>query len=212
MQDLYGGADPEHRLDVRIVTELAWHNLFIRHMLRRPARHELDGFVHEFTIIDCPSFKADPARHGCRTETVIAINYTKRLILIGNSAYAGEIKKSVFTLLNYILPGKGVMAMHCSANHADWRHRRYRHLLRPVGHRQDHAFGRHLARADRRRRTRLVRKGHLQLRRRLLRQDHQPQPGRRTRNLRHHLEVRARWSKTWSSTPRRSNSTLKTTA
>ncbi len=118
VQDLYAGADPEHRLDVRVVTELAWHGLFIRHLLRRPAREELDGFVPEFTIINCPSFKADPAKHGCRTDTVIALNFEKKLILIGNTAYAGENKKSVFTLLNYILPEKGVMAMHCSANHA----------------------------------------------------------------------------------------------
>jgi phosphoenolpyruvate carboxykinase (ATP) len=118
VQDLYGGADPAHRLDVRVVTELAWHGLFIRHLLRRPARDELDSFVPEWTIINCPSFKADPARHGCRTETVIALNFDRKLILIANTAYAGENKKSVFTLLNYILPGKGVMPMHCSANHA----------------------------------------------------------------------------------------------
>ena len=118
VQDLYGGADPAHRLDVRVVSELAWHNLFIRHLLRRPSRAELDTFVPEWTIINCPSFKADPARHGCRTETVIALNFDRKLILIGNTAYAGENKKAVFTLLNYILPGKGVMAMHCSANHA----------------------------------------------------------------------------------------------
>ncbi|PPB82257.1 phosphoenolpyruvate carboxykinase (ATP) [Albidovulum inexpectatum] len=118
VQDLYAGADPEHRLDVRVVTELAWHGLFSRHLLRRPAREELDDFIPEFTIINCPGFKADPARHGCRSETVIAINFDRKLILIGNTAYAGEIKKSVFTLLNYILPGKGVMSMHCSANHA----------------------------------------------------------------------------------------------
>ncbi len=118
VQDLYAGADPEHRLDVRMVTELAWHGLFIRHLLRRPERSELDDFIPEFTIINCPSFKADPAKHGCRSETVIALNFDKKLILIGNTAYAGENKKSVFTLLNYILPGKGVMAMHCSANHA----------------------------------------------------------------------------------------------
>lgn len=118
VQDLYAGADPEHRLDVRVVAELAWHGLFIRHLLRRPARDELDSFVPEFTIINCPSFKADPERHGCRSETVIALNFEKKLILIGNTAYAGENKKAVFTLLNYILPGKGVMAMHCSANHA----------------------------------------------------------------------------------------------
>ncbi|MCV2867769.1 phosphoenolpyruvate carboxykinase [Defluviimonas sp. WL0002] len=118
VQDLFGGADPEHRLDVRVVTELAWHGLFIRHLLRRPSREELDSFIPEFTIINCPSFKADPARHGCRSETVIALNFDRKLILIANTAYAGENKKSVFTLLNYILPGKGVMAMHCSANHA----------------------------------------------------------------------------------------------
>lgn len=118
VQDLFGGADPEHRLDVRVVSELAWHNLFIRHLLRRPDAEELTSFVPEFTIINCPSFKADPARHGCASETVIALNFEKKLILIGNTEYAGENKKSVFTLLNYILPGKGVMAMHCSANHA----------------------------------------------------------------------------------------------
>ena len=118
VQDLFGGADPANRLDVRIVTELAWHSLFSRTMLRRPERAELDSFTAEFTIINCPSFKADPERHGCRTDTVIALNFDKKLILIGNTEYAGEIKKSVFTLLNYILPGKGIMAMHCSANHA----------------------------------------------------------------------------------------------
>ncbi|WP_114965282.1 phosphoenolpyruvate carboxykinase [Alkalilacustris brevis] len=118
VQDLYAGADPDYRLDVRLVTELAWHGLFIRHLLRRPSREELDVFVPEFTIVNCPTFYADPERHGCRSETVIAMNYEKKLILIGGSAYAGENKKSVFTLLNYLLPEQGVMPMHCSANHA----------------------------------------------------------------------------------------------
>ncbi len=118
VQDLFGGSDPSHRLDVRVVTELAWHALFIRHLLRRPDREELDGFTPEFTIINCPSFKADPERHGCRSETVIALNFDKKMILIGGTEYAGENKKSVFTLLNYLLPEKGVMPMHCSANHA----------------------------------------------------------------------------------------------
>ena len=118
VQDLFGGADPVHRLDVRMVTELAWHGLFIRHLLRRPERAELDHFVPDWTVINCPSFKADPARHGCRSETVIAMNFDAKLILIANTAYAGENKKSVFTLLNYLLPEKGVMPMHCSANHA----------------------------------------------------------------------------------------------
>ena len=118
VQDLYAGADPIHRLDVRMVTELAWHSLFIRHLLRRPERAELDGFSPDWTVINCPSFKADPARHGCLSETVIALNFDHKLILIGGTEYAGENKKAVFTLLNYLLPEKGVMAMHCSANHA----------------------------------------------------------------------------------------------
>jgi phosphoenolpyruvate carboxykinase (ATP) len=118
VQDLYAGADPIHRVDVRMVTELAWHGLFIRHLLRRPERAELDSFEPAWTVINCPSFKADPARHGCHSETVIALNFDRKLILIANTAYAGENKKAVFTLLNYLLPEKGVMAMHCSANHA----------------------------------------------------------------------------------------------
>lgn len=116
VQDLYGGSQPEHRVNVRVVNALAWHNLFIRTMLVRPKVHELPGFVPDFTIIDLPEFRADPARHGCRTETVIAISISERLILIGGTRYAGEMKKSVFGLLNYLLPEKGVMPMHCSAN------------------------------------------------------------------------------------------------
>ncbi len=116
VQDLYGGADPRYRIKVRVVTEYAWHALFIRHLLRRPAVAELAGFVPELTIINLPSFKADPARHGTRTETVIAGDLTNGLVLIGNTQYAGETKKSVFGVLNYLLPDKGVMPMHCSAN------------------------------------------------------------------------------------------------
>jgi len=118
VQDLFAGADPALRLDVRVVAELAWHGLFIRHLLRRPTPDEVDSFVPQWTIINCPSFTADPARHGCRSSTVIVLNFDKRLILIANTAYAGENKKSVFTLLNYLLPEQGVMPMHCSANHA----------------------------------------------------------------------------------------------
>ena len=121
VQDLYGGADPAHRLDVRVVTELAWHSLFIRHLLRRPAAEELAGFEPSFLIVNCPSFRADPERHGCRSEVVIAINFERRVVLIGGTEYAGENKKSVFTLLNYLLPAEGVMPMHCSANHAPGR-------------------------------------------------------------------------------------------
>lgn len=114
--DLYGGSQPEHRVRVRVINELAWHNLFIRTLLVRPAPDELHGFEPEFTIIDLPSFRADPARHGTRSETVIAVNLTERMILIGGTAYAGEMKKSVFGILNYLLPAEGVMPMHCSAN------------------------------------------------------------------------------------------------
>jgi len=116
VQDLFGGADPEHRLPCRIVTEYAWHALFIRHLLRRPEDSELAGFLPEFTVVNLPSFRAAPDYHGVRSETVIACNFTKRIVLIGGTSYAGETKKSVFSFLNYILPAKGVMPMHCSAN------------------------------------------------------------------------------------------------
>ncbi|WP_226664281.1 phosphoenolpyruvate carboxykinase [Alteriqipengyuania lutimaris] len=114
--DLFGGSQPEYRVNVRVINELAWHNQFIRTLLVRPTAEELAGFVPEYTIIDLPSFKADPARHGCRSETVIAVNLAEKLILIGGTKYAGEMKKSVFGVLNYLLPPKGVMPMHCSAN------------------------------------------------------------------------------------------------
>ncbi|MBS0254328.1 MAG: phosphoenolpyruvate carboxykinase, partial [Proteobacteria bacterium] len=114
--DLFGGSQPEHRVNVRVINEFAWHNLFIRTLLVRPTAAELEGFAPEYTIIDLPGFRADPARHGCRSETVIAVNLTEKLILIGGTAYAGEMKKSVFGILNYLLPVKGVMPMHCSAN------------------------------------------------------------------------------------------------
>ena len=116
VQDLYGGSQPEHRVTVRVINEYAWHSLFIRTMLVRPEAGDLQGFVPEFTIIDLPSFRADPARHGCRGETVIAVNLTEKLILIGGTEYGGEMKKSVFGLLNFLLPEDGIMPMHCSAN------------------------------------------------------------------------------------------------
>lgn len=116
VQELFGGADLDHRLPVRVVNELAWHSLFIRHLLRIPTTEEYAGFAHEFTIINSPSFRADPAKHGTVSETVIAVNLTKKIVLIGGTSYAGETKKSVFTILNYLLPAKGVMPMHCSVN------------------------------------------------------------------------------------------------
>ena len=116
VQDLYGGSQPEHRVRVRVINELAWHNLFIRTLLVRPTKGELAGFEPEYTIVDLPSFRADPERHGTRSETVIAVSLSEKLILIGGTAYAGEMKKSVFGILNYLLPPTRVMPMHCSAN------------------------------------------------------------------------------------------------
>ncbi|MCB1419041.1 MAG: phosphoenolpyruvate carboxykinase, partial [Notoacmeibacter sp.] len=116
VQDLVGGADEANSLPTRVITEFAWHNLFIRNLLIRPERSALASFLPKMTIIDLPSFKADPARHGCRTETVIAVDLTRMIVLIGGTSYAGEMKKSVFTALNYLLPESKVMPMHCSAN------------------------------------------------------------------------------------------------
>lgn len=114
--DLFGGSQADHRVNVRVINELAWHNLFIRTLLVRPSDVELADFLPEYTIIDLPTFRADPGKYGARSETVIAVNFTEKLILIGGTAYAGEMKKSVFGILNYLLPVKGVMPMHCSAN------------------------------------------------------------------------------------------------
>ena len=115
-KDLFGGADLTHRISVRIVTEYAWHSLFVNQLLIRPTAEQLKHFAPEFTIVDLPSFTADPKKYGCRSETVIAVNFTKKMILIGGTSYAGEMKKSVFTIMNYLLPAKRVMSMHCSAN------------------------------------------------------------------------------------------------
>ena len=116
VQDLFGGSQPEHRVNVRVITELAWHSLFIRTLLVRPDTSALADLLPEFIIVDLPSFKADPLRHGSRGETIIAVDFTGRTILIGGTKYAGEMKKSVFSILNYLLPPQGVMPMHCSAN------------------------------------------------------------------------------------------------
>ncbi|MDE8654665.1 phosphoenolpyruvate carboxykinase [Novosphingobium album (ex Liu et al. 2023)] len=116
VQDLFGGSQAEYRIGVRVVTELAWHSQFVRTMLVRPTESELLHFAADYTIIDLPSFRADPERHGCRSETVVAVDFMQRLILIGGTGYAGEMKKAVFSVLNYVLPQRGVMPMHCSAN------------------------------------------------------------------------------------------------
>ncbi len=117
-QDLYGGADPTYRIKVRVFTEYAWHSLFIRQLLIRPELAELAAFTPELTIIDLPSFKPDAKRHGGRegSDTQVAIDFTNKIVLICGSSYAGEMKKSVFTTLNFYLPAQNVVPMHCSAN------------------------------------------------------------------------------------------------
>ncbi|HZD89683.1 MAG TPA: phosphoenolpyruvate carboxykinase [Pseudolabrys sp.] len=117
-QDLYGGADPKYRIKVRVFTEYAWHSLFIRTLLIRPELDELKRFIPDLTIIDLPSFVPDAKRHGGRegSDTMVAIDFTRKIVLICGSSYAGEMKKSVFTTLNFYLPAEHVMPMHCSAN------------------------------------------------------------------------------------------------
>jgi len=120
VQDCYIGADLNHRMPVRIITELAWHSLFARNMFIFPRTNdESRRIVPEFTVIAVPSFKAFPQFDGTPTNTVIALNFAQRICIIGNTGYAGEIKKSVFTILNYLLPLDGVLSMHCSANVGD---------------------------------------------------------------------------------------------
>jgi phosphoenolpyruvate carboxykinase (ATP) len=114
--DAYGGADPEHRIAVRFAVEKAWHALFIRSLLIRPSAEELDRFQPDWHIIDLSTETCDPAKDGTRGDAVIALNFAEREVLIMGTEYAGEMKKSVFTILNFLLPLEGVLSMHCSAN------------------------------------------------------------------------------------------------
>jgi phosphoenolpyruvate carboxykinase (ATP) len=117
VQDVYAGADENYRLPVRFVTELAWHSMFVRNMFILPeSLEDYKRFVPEFTIVAAPGFNANPSVDNTNSETFIILNFEKKLAVIGNSAYAGEMKKSIFTLLNYLLPLQGVLSMHCSAN------------------------------------------------------------------------------------------------
>jgi len=117
VQDVYVGADENYRMPIRFVTEYAWHSMFIRNMFIPPQTlEEYKRFVPEFTVVAAPGFRSNPAMDGTASETFIVLNYERKLAIIGNTAYAGEMKKSIFTLLNYLLPLQGVMSMHCSAN------------------------------------------------------------------------------------------------
>lgn len=116
VQQVFAGTDAEHRIPVRMITEMAYHSLFIRNMFVRPTAEELQNFQAEWTVLNIPSFKADPAVDGTRTDTFILVNFSKKMIIAGGTQYAGENKKGIFGVLNYLLPAKGIMPMHCSAN------------------------------------------------------------------------------------------------
>lgn len=116
IQDLYCGADPKYRLSCRYVTPNAWHASFVRNMFIRPEVADLAAFAPNFSILHAPEFQADTAKHGTRTTTAIVLNIAKRMIIIVGTRYAGELKKSMFTVMNYLLPKQGVLSMHCSAN------------------------------------------------------------------------------------------------
>ena len=188
VQDLIGGADRRHSLRTRVVTEYAWHSLFIRNLLIRPDANALANFAPEMTIIDLPSFRADPARHGTSGETVIAIDLTRMIVLIGGTAYAGEMKKAVFTALNFLLPERGVMPMHCSANVGPAGDAAVFFGLSGTG---KTTLSADPARTlDRRRRAWLERGRDIQFRRRLLCQDDTSVGRGRAGNLRHHAALR----------------------
>jgi phosphoenolpyruvate carboxykinase (ATP) len=116
VRDVWAGADPEYRLSVRVVTPSAWHSLFVHNMFLEPVEGGRDGFEVGFTVLHAPEFEAEPERHGTRSGTFVAIHFGERQVLIGGTAYAGEIKKSIFSVMNYLLPRQGVLSMHCSAN------------------------------------------------------------------------------------------------
>lgn len=112
----FAGADEKYRLPIQVFNEYAWHNLFARQLFIRPTEEELDNHKAEFTIVSAPTFKANPELDGTKSETFIIINFTKRIILIGGTEYAGEMKKSIFSVMNFLLPQKDILSMHCSAN------------------------------------------------------------------------------------------------
>ena len=116
LQDLFAGADPAVRIPVRFITPNAWHALFVRNMFIRPSPDELVDFEPGFTVLHAPEMQADPERHGTNSTTFVAINFAERTVLIGGTRYAGEMKKSIFTILNYLYPKQGIFSMHCSAN------------------------------------------------------------------------------------------------
>jgi uncharacterized protein YndB with AHSA1/START domain len=120
--DGYAGSEPRYRLPIRVVTEEAWHALFATQLFIKPSREEWRDHQPEFTVLAAPHFKALPENDGTRSETFICLNFTRKLIIIGGTRYAGEIKKSIFSVMNYLLPERGIFPMHCSANMGDDGH------------------------------------------------------------------------------------------
>jgi len=116
VQDVHAGADRRHRLAVRVITERAWHSLFARNMFLPLGPRELESFKPEFTVIQAPGMKVEPEKHGTNSDVCILVSFERGLVLIAGTNYAGEIKKSIFSVLNYMLPARGVLPMHCSAN------------------------------------------------------------------------------------------------
>jgi phosphoenolpyruvate carboxykinase (ATP) len=116
VSDLWAGADESYRLNVRFISPSAWHSVFVNNMFLIPPAEARQDFAPGFTVLHAPEFQADPARHGCRTSTVVALDFGQRIIVIAGTRYAGELKKSIFTVMNYLMPAQGVLPMHCSAN------------------------------------------------------------------------------------------------
>lgn len=116
VRDVYAGADPNYRIRVRVVNQNAWQNMFICNMFLRPDADDLGGFMPDYTILHAPEYKADPQVDGTNSEAFVVLNFARKMILIGGTKYAGEMKKSIFTTLNYLLPAQDVLPMHCSAN------------------------------------------------------------------------------------------------
>ncbi len=172
IQDLYCGADPSYRLSCRYVTPNAWHANFVRNMFIRPEIEELATFAPNFTILHAPEFHAEPSRHGTRSGTFIVLNLARRMILIGGTRYAGELKKSMFTVMNYLLPKQGVLSMHCSANIGEEKDTALFFGLSGTGKTTLSADP--APRSHWRRRARLERARRVQLRGRLLREGDQP--------------------------------------
>ena len=204
-QDCHIGAHPDHRRSLRVYTETAWASIFARNLFREPSEEDLASFQPNFTIINVPSFKADPATEGTRSETAILVHLKRMEVIIVGTEYAGEIKKSAFTVMNYLMPDEGVLPMHSAVNVGAARDSVVFFGL--SGDRQDDAFSGSRAEPDRRRRARLGRRRRVQLRGRLLRQDDPPLADVRARHLRRRRSGSGRSSRTSSSTRGRASST-----